>query len=65
MAKVKPLPDNAVRDKIFDQIDLEREYQDRKWWGPEHNDIINFNNWVAALAVATVESVDRELEKKY
>ena len=93
MAQVELNEDALNRLKIYDEITKERVYQDRKWGGPEHDDLQCYNNWVAyitkyatgwawkgivplsefrrsmlkvaALAVAAIESVDRELERKY
>ncbi len=94
MAQVELNKDAMNRLKIYDEITKERVYQDRKWGGPEHDDLQTFNNWVAyimqyatgwawkiqpptlrefrrsmvkvaALAVAAIEAVDRQLERKY
>lgn len=83
-----------IEEDIFKEISAERKYQDKKWGGPEHDDLNTCNNWVAyitkystgwawkispptlvefrrsmvkvaALAVAAIEAVDRELKKKY
>lgn len=77
--------------KVLDEVDLERERQDDKWGGAEHDDelspeyfvqlIQDYAGWsrvmagmgsmqkyrrrmvqVAALAVASVEAVDRATE---
>lgn len=33
------------REDIFKQINLERDYQDSKWGGPEHDDEHSIDEW--------------------
>lgn len=85
--------DEVHQHNVYDDVVQEREYQDAKWGGPEHDDthtskeFLDFidrkirranHEWfiqqdkevrkkliqIAALAVAAVESIDRQRVKK-
>ena len=37
---------NIVRDNIFNEIDNERESQDKQWGGPDHDDEHDVLDWI-------------------
>jgi hypothetical protein len=40
-----------IRENIYDEISAERDYQDRQWGGPAHDDKHGSHDWVAYLNV--------------
>lgn len=38
-----------LREKVYDAIDSEREYQDQRWGGPSHDQIHELASWVVYM----------------
>ena len=47
-----------ARQEIFDLIEAERAAQDRKWGGPEHDDIHQMNDFIVYITKHAGRAVD-------
>jgi len=51
---------NESRIDIYEEIEMERFYQDRTWGGPEHDDKHAVRDWVAYIVNYLGKTVDRD-----
>jgi len=47
------------RKSIYNQIDVERDYQDREWGGPEHDDTKSPRDWVSYIVAYLGKAMGR------
>lgn len=53
-----------MRQKIYEDIDKERQYQDDKWGGPEHDDQHSVHDFIAFIAKYAGRAVETTPEEE-